>query len=135
MPKKAVPIKIVGLRYLLCGVVPTFLSFEKQNQKETPEDMILDVKTPMPVLNITFASFSETLLAGQIFYGMIYASNTGCRNLSGLTLLTSQPSVIFIGKAINSKQLQDDEGMVIFLPVLDSTPLNPKRRHQFAIVA
>ncbi|KAJ1345343.1 hypothetical protein BSLG_000856 [Batrachochytrium salamandrivorans] len=111
-PKKEGEIVVLGIRYLLCGVIPTFRRFQKRGrrlndtlaqQQDTngvyAEDVSLriTVTPPMPVLDIVFHSFPESMLLGQVSQVALELNNRGTRGLKNLYVITSHAPVFCFG--------------------------------------
>jgi hypothetical protein len=116
-PKVIGKIKIIGLRYYVCGVFSTYFPFqstkplEKDDAKsinsvpaDCKNDLMLRVKPSMPVLEVNLL-IPDSLMAGQIYHGIMEAKNTGCRDLTNVKVVCTHPHVIFFE---NSNSLKDD---------------------------
>ena len=92
VPKKVGQIKILGIAYLLSGIVPT----HQPILRSLDEPFILDVRPPMPVLNVVL-SLPEILYSGQYVFGKIKMTNTGSRDLYDLKMNCNHSNMIYIG--------------------------------------
>ena len=93
-----------NLRYLLFGVFPTYFPLKKRftvKGKPVEEEILLDIRSPMPVLNVTIKSLPENLMAGQLFTTYIEAKNTGGRDMSCLKVMLSHPQIFYFGDNID----------------------------------
>ena len=104
-PKISGEICVKNLRYLLFGVFPTYFPLKKRftlHGKPVEEDIVLDIRPPMPVLNITIKSLPESLIAGQVFKTSIAVTNTGGRDLCSLKIILSHPHMFYFGEDSDS---------------------------------
>lgn len=53
----------------------------------------------MPVLDVIFHSFPNTLLSGEVVRAVIEINNKGNRGLRNLRLKTSHPSFFYVGES------------------------------------
>lgn len=100
IPKKSGEIIVKNLRYLLFGVSPTYFPLKKRftsKGKPMEEDIVLDIRPPMPILKIDMESFPDSLIAGQVFMARIAVTNTGGRNLCRLKVMMSHPQMFYFG--------------------------------------
>ncbi len=104
-PKISGEIIVKNLRYLLFGVFPTYFPLKKRftrHGKPVEEDIVLDIRPPMPVLNITINPIPDSLIAGQVFKTSIAVTNTGGRDLCSLKVILSHPQMFYFGDDANS---------------------------------
>jgi hypothetical protein len=99
IPKSEGKIKFHGIRYLLCGIIPSFSPFEKKIKGQSNTDLILTVTPPMPVLECIFHNFPDEMLAGQVSACTIELYNKGGKGLKDLMVLSSMPSMVYYGDA------------------------------------
>ncbi|KAJ3220266.1 Trafficking protein particle complex 8 [Dinochytrium kinnereticum] len=124
-PKKEGEIRIKGLRYMLFGVVPNYMTFDKRgvrlnltsDQRLNPtyaEDNTLNlvITAPLPILDVVFHSFPEALLSGQVERTVLEINNKGNRGLKNLMVKLSHPSFFSIGTPdqIDHATYQKEEG-------------------------
>ncbi|KAI8819635.1 ER-golgi trafficking TRAPP I complex 85 kDa subunit-domain-containing protein [Fimicolochytrium jonesii] len=98
-PKQEGEIRILGIRYTLCGVVPTTREFPAKGKggKDVVSQLSLTVTSPMPVLDVIFHSFPTAILSGQVSQVVLEINNKGNRGLRNLQLKTSHPSFFSVG--------------------------------------
>ncbi|KAJ1547903.1 Trafficking protein particle complex 8, partial [Nowakowskiella sp. JEL0078] len=109
-PKVKGEIKIIGVRYRLCGTVPTLRRFSKRGKRlnDTKDQRMsivyavdnslnLVVTPPMPVLDVTFHSFPQNLLSGEVSRVILEINNKGNRGLKNLLVKLSHPSFFTAG--------------------------------------
>lgn len=115
-PKISGEICVKNLRYLLFGVFPTYFPLKKRftrHGKPVEEDIVLDIRPPMPVLNITIKSLPDSLIAGQVFKTSIAVTNTGGRDLCGLKIILSHPHMFYFGEDSHSdSDMQDSPDFI-----------------------
>ncbi|KAJ3044711.1 Trafficking protein particle complex 8 [Rhizophlyctis rosea] len=111
-PKQEGTLIIHGVRYNFAGTVPTHHIFHKRGRRlndpvsmksETPKyaadhTLQLAVTSPMPVLDVQFQSFPESLLSGEVTKAVLQISNKGNRGLRNLRLKISHPSFLRVGE-------------------------------------
>ncbi|KAL5034933.1 hypothetical protein RTP6_002703 [Batrachochytrium dendrobatidis] len=118
-PKMEGEITVLGVRYLLCGIIPTYRRFQKRRQKlsepqvqqadqddQDTKDILLKilVTPPMPVLDVVFHSFPETMLLGQVSQVALELNNRGTRGLKNLVVITSHPTAFCFGDGTSLEQ-------------------------------
>ncbi|KAI8920698.1 ER-golgi trafficking TRAPP I complex 85 kDa subunit-domain-containing protein [Entophlyctis helioformis] len=111
-PKREGTITILGIRYLLCGVIPTYHRFHKRGrrlndtpaQRQDPDgvyapDVVLKVVVtpPMPVLDVLLHGFPDMMLSGQVIQVALELNNKGSRGLKSLYVKTSHPAAFCFG--------------------------------------
>ncbi|KAJ3109249.1 Trafficking protein particle complex 8 [Phlyctochytrium planicorne] len=109
-PKKEGEITIKGVRFMLFNVVPNIVYFKRkgarlnttQDQRMTAayaEDQSLHLKitAPLPILDVVFHSFPESLLSGQVERSVLEINNKGNRGLKNLVVKLSHPSFFSFG--------------------------------------
>ncbi|KAJ3311663.1 Trafficking protein particle complex 8, partial [Gonapodya sp. JEL0774] len=109
-PKAIGSIKVAALAYTLFESIPTRHEFLKRGKRlnDTKEQrlgkvygpdksLILEVMSPMPLLDVMFHAFPATLISGQVVRGVLEISNKGLRALSNLKLKTSHPTFVCVG--------------------------------------
>ncbi|KAJ3290281.1 Trafficking protein particle complex 8 [Borealophlyctis nickersoniae] len=110
-PKREGELIVHGVRYILCGSVPTHHPFQKRGRRQTDAVSIksdtavyavdnslkLVVTSPMPVLDVIFHAFPDTLLSGEVVRAVLEVNNKGNRGLRNLKLKTSHPSFFCVG--------------------------------------
>jgi hypothetical protein len=89
-------LKIIGLRYLLCGIIPATRRFDS-----TSTNIVIDITAPMPVLDYTFHNFPEEMLNGQISQATLELHNKGGKGLVGLAVKISHPNFCYFGDTKN----------------------------------
>jgi hypothetical protein len=94
-PKKPGKIQIIGISYVLCGVIPLKRKFQKTFRHEHI-DIVVNVSTPMPVLDIVFHNFPEQVLCGEVLKGTIEVENKGTMGMQGLIYMGSH-DFFFLG--------------------------------------
>ena len=67
------------------------------HSKPVEEDIILDIRRPMAVLNVTMPTPPEILMAGQVLETYIEAKNIGGRDMCNLKVLMSHPEIFYFG--------------------------------------
>ncbi|KAI9095614.1 ER-golgi trafficking TRAPP I complex 85 kDa subunit-domain-containing protein [Phlyctochytrium arcticum] len=108
IPKREGDIKITGIRFTLCGVVPSrYLMPSKPAPVSVPgsqrpvdvgsASLTLSVTSPMPVLDVIFHSFPSTILSGEVVRAVLEINNKGNRGLRNLQLKTSHPTFFCVG--------------------------------------
>ncbi|KAI8919197.1 ER-golgi trafficking TRAPP I complex 85 kDa subunit-domain-containing protein [Powellomyces hirtus] len=98
-PKQEGEIHIVGVRFTLCGVVPSYFEFPpKPRGSRDGNALKLTVTSPMPVLDVIFHSFPGVMLSGQVCQVVLEINNKGNRGLRSLQLKTSHPSFFSVGE-------------------------------------
>lgn len=103
-PKTEGQIKIHGIKYLLCGIIPSFSKFEKRSKGQTIAELLLTVSPPMPVLDSVFHNFPEEMLVGQVSSCTIEINNKGGKGLQNLLVMSSVPSFVYFGDATAKEQ-------------------------------
>ncbi|KAJ3277304.1 Trafficking protein particle complex 8, partial [Rhizoclosmatium sp. JEL0117] len=112
-PKAEGELIVQGLKLTLSDCVPVTIEFVKRGrrlndtQKQRSGDPVyaadntlkLTVTSPMPVLDVLFHSFPETLLSGQVERTVLEINNKGHRGLKNLKIKLSHPSFFGVGKA------------------------------------
>jgi tetratricopeptide (TPR) repeat protein len=93
VPKLQGQIKIVGLRYLLCGIISTSRVLEVSDKVS----FTIDVTAPMPVLDFSFHNFPDEMLAGQVNCATLELHNRGGTGLYGLVAKISHPNFCLFG--------------------------------------
>ena len=109
-PKKEGHIQIIGLRYVFNGVIPCFRAFTKQGRRlnDTTQQRLnvmytqdqslhLVVTPPMPVLDVAFHSFPDSLLSGEVLRCVLEINNKGNCGLKNLKVKISHPSFFSVG--------------------------------------
>ncbi|KAJ3344553.1 Trafficking protein particle complex 8, partial [Kappamyces sp. JEL0680] len=129
-PKTEGQIRVVGLCYLLCGIIPTYRSFSKKSKGADSKQLALtlNVKPPMPVLDVVFHNFREDLLAGQVSHCTLELHNKGGRGFESLYVKASHGSICFFGDGTLSNELhyltlKPDEGRAMVQQVSVSNKL------------
>ncbi|KAG0191141.1 Trafficking protein particle complex 8 [Apophysomyces sp. BC1034] len=110
IPRREGSIVVQGLHYTLNGLVHTFRPFHKKGrrlnstkeQRITPTyapDCTLDilVTSPMPLLDLAFHNFPETILSGEVVQAVLEINNKGNKGLTALRLKSSHPSFLCVG--------------------------------------
>lgn len=97
-PKAEGTIKVLGIQFLLCGIIPSYRPFRKMTRGPTPSPLplVISVTPPMPVLELSFHNFPEELLNGQVCNTMLELHNKGGKGLTALYLKTSNPTFFYI---------------------------------------
>jgi hypothetical protein len=90
-PKNTGNLVILGVRYLLCGILPSYRLF-----KPIAPLQIL-ITPPMPVLEVIFHSFPTTMQSGQVCQAIVEINNKGTMGLKDLLVKTSHPHMIQFG--------------------------------------
>ncbi|KAI8903728.1 ER-golgi trafficking TRAPP I complex 85 kDa subunit-domain-containing protein [Gorgonomyces haynaldii] len=85
-PKQKGTLKILGVRYLLCGIIPILKKFEKQ--------IDLTITPPMPVLDLQLHGVPESMVAGQVVQAVLEINNKGSAGLRGLVVQHSHPTFV-----------------------------------------
>ncbi|KAI9345284.1 ER-golgi trafficking TRAPP I complex 85 kDa subunit-domain-containing protein [Obelidium mucronatum] len=112
-PKCEGELLVEGLKLTLSDCVPITIEFAKRgrrlndNQKQRSGDPVyavdntlrLTVTSPMPVLDVLFHSFPETLLSGQVERTVLEVNNKGHRGLKNLKIKLSHASFFGFGSA------------------------------------
>ena len=93
-------IEVLGLKYLLCGVIPCFRQF-----KSVEGVTKFEVLPPMPVLDVIFHDFPKTLYHGEIRQIKVELSNKGGQAMKHLWIKSNDASSWRFGKA-NELDLQ-----------------------------
>nr|KAJ3420223.1 Trafficking protein particle complex 8 [Polyrhizophydium stewartii] len=111
-PMQEGEITVIGVRYLLCGVIPSFRRFQKRGRRlnDTPAQrqdpngvyapdvsLKISVTPPMPVLDVVFHSFPESMLLGQVVQVALELNNKGTRGLKNLFVKPSHPTAFCFG--------------------------------------
>ncbi|KAJ3087304.1 Trafficking protein particle complex 8, partial [Quaeritorhiza haematococci] len=98
-PKQEGQIDITGLTYKFCNIVPNFQPFHPRKSSTTtsPHPLRLVVTPPMPVLDVTFHGFPETMLSGEVVQTILEINNRGRRGLTGLVVKMSHPAFFGFG--------------------------------------
>ncbi|KAJ3312147.1 Trafficking protein particle complex 8 [Boothiomyces sp. JEL0838] len=98
-PKVEGKIKIIGVRFLLCGIIPSFRRFDKKSlgANSIHQDLILNITAPMPVLEASFHNFPSEMLAGQVCQTILELNNKGSKGMEGLFVKMSHPSFCYFG--------------------------------------
>ncbi|KAJ3156284.1 Trafficking protein particle complex 8 [Geranomyces michiganensis] len=97
-PKQEGEIRVIGVRFTLCGTVPSFCIFPVKPRGSRDGDALnLTVTSPMPVLDVIFHSFPSVMLSGEVSQVVLEINNKGNRGLRTLQLKTSHPSFFCIG--------------------------------------
>jgi hypothetical protein len=86
-------INIIGIGYLLCGIIPCRRTFKVGKQTST-ETLKIHVTPPMPVLDIKFHNMKSSLIEGQVVHGTIEINNIGGKSLDGLWVSVSDNTLI-----------------------------------------
>ncbi|ORY43873.1 hypothetical protein BCR33DRAFT_785666 [Rhizoclosmatium globosum] len=111
-PKAEGELIVQGLKLTLSDCVPVTIEFVKRGrrlndtQKQRSGDPVyaadntlkLTVTSPMPVLDVLFHSFPETLLSGQVERTVLEINNKGHRGLKNLKIKLSHPSSLVLEK-------------------------------------
>jgi hypothetical protein len=90
-PKNTGNLVILGVRYLLCGILPSYRLF-----KPIAPLQVL-ITPPMPVLEVIFHSFPTTMQSGQVCQAVVEINNKGTMGLKDLVVKTSHPHMIQFG--------------------------------------
>ncbi|KAJ3268862.1 Trafficking protein particle complex 8 [Terramyces sp. JEL0728] len=103
-PKVEGEIKIIGVRFLLCGIIPSFRRFSKKSLGSNPvhQELILKVTPPMPVLEACFHNFPSEMVSGQVCQTMLELNNRGTKGMEGLFVKMSHPSFCYFGDATST---------------------------------
>ena len=111
-PKREGKIRILGARYLLCGVIPSYKEFKKhgrrlndtnaqrQDLKGVYEDDVslsVLVTSPMPVLDAFVHSFPESLIAGEVRQVSLELHNKGTKALNNLFVKSNHGNIFYFG--------------------------------------
>lgn len=113
-PKKEGTLKILGIRYLLCGIIPTYRAFQNV-VKGSVVPLAITVTPPMPVLEIAFHGFPDEILAGQVTRATLELQNKGGKSLQSLFLKSSAPSFCYFGDGTSTKEVQ-------YIEMLENAP-------------
>ncbi|KAJ3018711.1 Trafficking protein particle complex 8, partial [Thoreauomyces humboldtii] len=100
-PKQEGEIKVIGVRFTLCGTVPSYCAFVTSTvpgSAASHAHMTLTVTSPMPLLDVIFHAFPSTMLSGQVTRVVLEINNKGNRGLRNLQLKTSHPTFFCIGE-------------------------------------
>jgi tetratricopeptide (TPR) repeat protein len=100
VPKMQGQIKIVGLRYLLCGIISTSRILEVSDKVS----FTIDVTPPMPVLDFSFHNFPDEMLAGQVNCATLELHNRGGKGLHGLVAKISHPNFCLFGDPTSTEE-------------------------------
>jgi hypothetical protein len=101
IPKLKGHIHILGVVYLIGGLIPSFKSLGKVNSEGVMKAPMLNVTLPMPVLDITFEKFPEFMVSGEVVTSIMRIKNNGNRGLQNLRLKVSHPSFFYAGSKLN----------------------------------
>ena len=104
-PKIEGTIKVLGVRYLLCGIIPTYRKFRKYLNNE-PIVLTVTVTPPMPVLEMAFHGFPDEVLAGQVTQTTLELQNKGGKGLQSLFMMSSFPNFCYFGDGTSTKEVQ-----------------------------
>ncbi|TPX70879.1 hypothetical protein SpCBS45565_g01477 [Spizellomyces sp. 'palustris'] len=100
-PKREGEVRITGVRYTLCGAVPSCYTFpaSRPGRNEPVSQLTLTVTSPMPVLDVIFHSFPISMLSGEVVRAVLEINNKGNRGLRNLQLKTSHPTFFCVGES------------------------------------
>jgi uncharacterized membrane protein len=62
---------------------------------------MLNVTLPMPVLDVTFENFPDSMVSGEVLTGIMRIKNNGNRGLRNLRLKVSHPSFFYAGSVLD----------------------------------
>jgi hypothetical protein len=105
---------IKGIKYLLERVVPGIHDFQKRGRRlnDTKEQrtsvtyaadtsLVYTVAPRMPLLDVQFQQFPETLFSGEVIKTVLIIANKGERALTSLKLKCSHPSFFCLSSAMH----------------------------------
>ncbi|KNC98240.1 uncharacterized protein SPPG_06640 [Spizellomyces punctatus DAOM BR117] len=100
-PKREGEVRITGVRYTLCGVVPSCYTFpaSRPGKNDPVSQLTLTVTSPMPVLDVILHSFPISMLSGEVVRAVLEINNKGNRGLRNLQLKTSHPTFFCVGES------------------------------------
>jgi hypothetical protein len=96
IPKLEGAIHILGVVYFIGGLIPSFKSLGKMVDGVLKAPM-LNVTLPMPVLDVAFDDFPESIVSGEVRTCVLRIKNNGNRGLMNLRLKVSHPSFFYAG--------------------------------------
>eukprot|EP00842_Homolaphlyctis_polyrhiza_P000472 jgi/Hompol1/1425/HPOL_001386-RA len=111
-PKQEGRITVLGVRYLLCGVIPAYYRFNRKGrrlndtaaQRQDPvgvyapdTSLKILVTSPMPVLDVVVHSLPESMLMGQVSQIAVELVNKGTRGLKNLHVKSNMPTSFCFG--------------------------------------
>ncbi|KAJ3221198.1 Trafficking protein particle complex 8 [Clydaea vesicula] len=108
IPKQEGTIYILGVVYLVGGLIPCFKSLKSAKKNLNKEEEFvtpkLNVTLPMPVLDIEILNFPEKIFSGEIIKLFLNIKNNGNRGLVNLKLKLSHPSFFYFGSLLDVDQ-------------------------------
>ncbi|KAJ2997083.1 hypothetical protein HDV02_005897 [Globomyces sp. JEL0801] len=123
-PKTEGKIKLLGIRYLLCGIIPTYRAFKKQTLGKDAKDieLVLTITPPMPVLDLTFHNLPVEMLCGQVCQATLELNNKGGKGLEAPT--SRNPGSNTDSQILEaSNMLLDDSINALKLPVSENNSI------------
>jgi hypothetical protein len=100
-PKTEGPMKVLGIKYLLCGIIPAFSRFDNLKSKT----ISITVTPPMPVLECKIHNLSDELITGQVCSATLELHNKGGQGLQNLHVYASHPSFCYFGDGTKTTEI------------------------------
>ncbi|KAJ2731803.1 hypothetical protein IW152_004293 [Coemansia sp. BCRC 34962] len=131
-PRRAGSVSILGAKYLLCDILPTFKSLVLPGRRmnDTKEQRMSVVHTPdttlgfrvssdLPRLEITVDDLPDTLMSGSMHRACLRVANSGELPCHSVTMWVSHPSFVGVRPprlCSDEDKAGDDTGMYVSLP-------------------
>ncbi|KAJ2831190.1 hypothetical protein GGI24_001653 [Coemansia furcata] len=134
VPRRAGSVSILGAKYLLCDILPTFKSLvlpgrrmndtkeQRMGIVHTPDTTLgFSVKSDLPRLEITVDDLPDTLMSGSMHQARLRVANSGTLACHSVAMWVSHPSFVGIRppRLCNDKEDGSAEDTGMYVPLSD----------------